>query len=91
MKISSVAAHVSAVVKDAPSIASNVCRLTADCLPVCGNLTRAGSVLNILSERRSVRSQVLIIFVQIHTITVNIPAISANVPTIMSNVLPVLR
>jgi len=71
-------------------IASNVFDFIVDCLAIRCDLIGAGAVFNIVSKRRPVLPQGLVVVMQIDALIVNILAIAVKVPSIMPDVVPVV-
>jgi len=71
-------------------IASNIFDFIVDCLAIRCDLIGARAVLNIVSKRRPVLPQGLVVVMQIDALIVNILAIAVKVPSIMPDVVPVV-
>jgi len=71
-------------------IASNVFDFIVDCLAIRCDLIGARTVFNIVSKRRPVLPQGLVVVMQIDALIVNILAIAVKVPSIMPDVVPVV-
>jgi len=71
-------------------IASNVFDFIVDCLAIRCDMIGARAVFNIVSKRRPVLPQGLVVVMQIDALIVNILAIAVKVPSIMPDVVPVV-
>jgi len=89
-EISAIVPHVLLVVEQSSLIASNIFDFIVDGLAIRCDLIGARAVFNIVSKRRSVLLQSLVIVMQIGALIVNILAISLKVLSIMSDISPVV-